>query len=349
MNTKITLLVPTFNRPNFLLRLLNFYRDYDFPFRIIVLDSSSEKITNDEFNTLLNSQYIDHQKFNPSIPFAEKIAKGVELVNTPYTVLCADDDVIFSDAIAECVNFLDNHNDYAIAYGHYIGHTVVRKKLRWGVQGKNASIQSDNAIKRIENIFTVNNPIVYAVTRTHIMKSMWEETARYTHGSFGLFEFLSASIGLLHGKAKELPVLYASREANYYTWHNHKQLLSMYSDDKIMLCVEGLVKSIVTLNLLSEQKAKAVVAEFMQQIVDNIKNRISKPITYRYRLIDRIFSTLGLKYLVIGILQAMGHPRYSMRKKIAKLPNFKHNFAQLKKHITQSYQEELVKSRQTYL
>lgn len=67
------------------------------------------------FNNSLN---ILHTKFEAEIELMPKLAGAVEKVNTPYVVICAEDDFILLDALAPCLEFLDSHRDYSVVRGY---------------------------------------------------------------------------------------------------------------------------------------------------------------------------------------------------------------------------------------
>ena len=115
----ITLLVPTMNRSDFLIRLLCYYRDLEFQGCIYVGDSSQEfhaTRTKRAINAFDRQLHIVYCKY-PDRNNAECIRDLLALVSTPYAVLLADDDFLVPDSMEQCVMFLESHPEYSAAHG----------------------------------------------------------------------------------------------------------------------------------------------------------------------------------------------------------------------------------------
>jgi glycosyltransferase domain-containing protein len=110
LKDRVTIYVPTYNRQAFLKRVLDFYVDSGF--QVLVSDDTKTPFAEaDDYPNLTYCQ--------SGLPFSQSLAEpGLEHISTPYMVMCADDILISQAAIAECVEFLDAHPDYAAAQGY---------------------------------------------------------------------------------------------------------------------------------------------------------------------------------------------------------------------------------------
>ena len=63
-----------------------------------------------------------YQKFESNIFVTSKIFEGASLIQTDYSVLCADDDFIIPSSLNKCINFLKNNKSYSSAHGLYFNH-----------------------------------------------------------------------------------------------------------------------------------------------------------------------------------------------------------------------------------
>lgn len=217
---KITIIVPTFNRPLFLLRLLKFYKSYGFSMKMLILDSSSDVLGQDELQDLLTNKKISYQKFNPDIYISQvhKITKGLKNILTPYSVVCADDDFIVPSAIEKCVVFLEKNPDYSVVQGLYCRHSLKRRKngkvkFDWVPAYYNAkSLTSDNPSERLKfHLSNYNTPTFYGVHRTNTLRFLHRESLKTAfHGRMS--EVLLTALTLIYGKMKILPIFYSSRE-----------------------------------------------------------------------------------------------------------------------------------------
>lgn len=261
---KYTVIITTYNRYEYLKRLLNFYNKYNDQFNILILDSSSDKIDN-ELSLLVKKKNIDHIKYPPSTFVFNKITDGSKYIKTPFVVICADDDFVIPSAINKCINFLDKNIDYSSAQGmtykHYIRQVDGEIKFIFKKSIANSlSIYNNDPVKRLSSYckdHTISNSF-YSVQRTKIFQKIWIESKNYSK-DWAMSEFFPCALSLLHGKMKVLPIFYASREAGQLKWYDNDKLIKMFSDDNCKLAVKGLVKQLYLLsNIPSDVSQKKI-------------------------------------------------------------------------------------------
>src|SRR5258706_8484819 len=90
-----TLLIPTFNRPDLLGRLLTYLSRQSARFRLFVLDSSSDADKAKNAETVSSVKLpIRHLQYDSGISPFDKFRIGTYTVETQFVSLCADDDVV---------------------------------------------------------------------------------------------------------------------------------------------------------------------------------------------------------------------------------------------------------------
>ncbi len=208
-----TIIIPTYNRPDRLTRILGYYSDVAKGMRIIVADSSSDanKAINKAsvaMSTDLRINYISDYPSNTS-PVA-KFADAAGRVETPYSVFCADDDFVTPAGISASIAFLEKNPDFSVAHGRFIRFCV--DGFKWNHRYYFRSDVDPDPLSRVKMGFI--SPMFltfYGVQRTIFMKMLYSETSRYGGGlAFSeLFIFIMKSI---YGKSKVLDVLYGARE-----------------------------------------------------------------------------------------------------------------------------------------
>lgn len=217
---KVTIIITRHYENFYLLRLLKYYRSYDFPVQILILDSSNIPINFNKQKDLLDNKKIAYKRFDHKINMVEKLAKGLSDVSTTYSVICADDDFITPKAIEECVRFLEQNPEYSVAQGLYCSHylSYSRKNQKeeiefvWVPSEIARSITYDKPSERLRyHLAHYTGATFFAVHRTHLMQLIWEETIKYT-SDIRFEEILSSALSLIYGKMIILPVFYASRE-----------------------------------------------------------------------------------------------------------------------------------------
>lgn len=103
--TKLTILIPTLNRPDFLYRTLKFYFDLKCDYKFIIGDASNGALAvkNQEICDRFGGLYVPL----PGVSIAETINLLNDLVSTPYVVLLPDDDLLMPNGIEKSIKLLD--------------------------------------------------------------------------------------------------------------------------------------------------------------------------------------------------------------------------------------------------
>ena len=205
----ITIVIPTYNRYSFLLRLLKYYDKYDHHFHYLILDSSSDELHSD-VKPYLEIKNVMYKKYDASIFFAHKIADGCQSITTPFAVLCADDDFLIPIGILASRNFLMENVDYTSAHGFYFIHSNAEdtKKKRFTnnlLYEDDRLVKQDSATERIDAYLSGSiSHVFYAVHRTELFQLIWTETKTYV-SDWGLSELFPSCMSFVYGKMKKLP------------------------------------------------------------------------------------------------------------------------------------------------
>lgn len=223
---KYTLIIPTYNRAAELKRVLAYLERRSVDFTVLVLDSSEQKTFEENERTIAKTDVpIRHTRYDSSIPPYQKFSEGLYLVDTPYCSFCADDDVVFTDAIKECVDFLEANPFFVAAHGYYVNFREQPKSfdLTYTIYD-GETISGDNALKRLMQQLRYYQAIFYAIYRTPVLQRAHEVGHRMR---FVLFqEVLASSIAIVHGGVARLKSFYLARSTApsvpYSNWHPHE-------------------------------------------------------------------------------------------------------------------------------
>jgi glycosyltransferase domain-containing protein len=291
----IDIVIPTFNRPDYLKRLLNYYKESGVNFRFIIADSSTpqnkkknKKIIKNFSN--LEIKYLDH--FPPTLQQHYKFIEMVKYVKAPFCVFCADDDFIVPEAIIECVRFLKNNPDYSTAHGTYIGFYEFKllgifKQLWWKYRYHNESIESTKPLKRVSDHLENYTLLTWSVRRTDVVKKIYQEFAKTTidpilFPEFG--EMLPDLLTVIYGKVKKLNTFYAARQyfgsvSNYYLTLAQARKVGIYQENyeefkKSLL--KSLVQDGVTKELAEKTIDKAIEQYIANESQEYIINKVNK-------------------------------------------------------------------------
>jgi glycosyltransferase domain-containing protein len=217
--TNCTIIIPTYNRPIYLRRILDYYDSFGEGFKIIVADSSSDenkKINKDIISSgsNLDIQYLD--SYPTEINPYHKIADMVNYAQEKYCVFCADDDFVTLNGIKKSVDFLEKNRDFTAAHGRYITFWLERGKngqyFRWQSTYSALSIAFEHPEQRLTYHLSNYSPTFYAVHRSTLLKTLYKETLTSTVNLVLFGELLPSMLTLVYGKMKCVDVLYAVRQ-----------------------------------------------------------------------------------------------------------------------------------------
>lgn len=213
----LTIVVPTRDRAEFLERMIGYYDTQRTPWKLVIADSSTTNSRIAEPAAWGPGRNLDLivRHYEPSVDFLEKLSDALAAVETPYTVLAADDDFLVTAGLERALRFLERHCDYAIASG--VGATFSTKT--GGVYGavesvgryEQRSIEHATASARLLDHLRNYSTTMYSVQRTEHMK----DHVRRSSGrglDYVFMELLPSCLSVVRGKAKKLPQLHMVRQ-----------------------------------------------------------------------------------------------------------------------------------------
>ena len=226
---RYTLIVPTYDRPEQLARLLRSLAYQRAPFPVVVLDSSRDEVQARNAAACAKSGLdVRVERFASDIPPWEKFRRGVRAIRAEYTSFCADDDLLVISAVGRLLEFLDRHRDYSAAHGWYFHFHLDGALGLTGIAYQGVPIDEDEPLPRLHCLFRRYEPLTYAIYRTEVMAEALERGSGL-HSMLGC-ELLGAAIAVLAGKVMRLPLLYLGRSlgpsGEYVDWHPAEFLLS---------------------------------------------------------------------------------------------------------------------------
>jgi glycosyltransferase domain-containing protein len=216
----ISLIIPTYNRPQFLRRSLRYYRQERFTHKLTVADSSSPAVAAanaEQVASVKDVLEIDHLVYPSTTPFNAKLIQALEAIDTKYIAFCGDDDFITPKGIEQAAAYLEAHDDYSIASGHVsviTAHADTNGDPRYGLRSSAYSqrtIDDDDAASRLRDHLANYSTTFYSLHRRFQlicnMRQTHEATRDYRFG-----ELLPSCLSLIQGKAICLDVLYMVRQ-----------------------------------------------------------------------------------------------------------------------------------------
>ena len=127
----LSIIIPTYNRPEQLLATLRFLQARAIRLPIFVADGSDENFApqNRECTKLGdNISYVHSPAGSGEGPwqnYRRRISEVLNAVATPYVVYCADDDLLIIENAVKAAKFLETHVDYIGCHGTYLHYRTV--------------------------------------------------------------------------------------------------------------------------------------------------------------------------------------------------------------------------------
>ena len=162
----------------------------------------------------------DYRHFDPQARAIDRWAAVTAVVDTPYIVLCPDDDITFPHAIDAALSALSAANDFVAAHGYVLRFGIHR--VRGGIfkAQKNffdvhdvfsftPTIGEDDPLRRHYHLMRRYQPFIWAVFRTAAFSTALQRAAQVEGALFQEIMFMNMAV--LQGKVMRLPLVYAMR------------------------------------------------------------------------------------------------------------------------------------------
>ena len=274
---KCTIVIPTYNRPNHLKRILSYYHQYGSGLPIIIADSSSEEIKKLNRGTVsaFHDTYFTYlDKYELSTNPFHKIFHASQQVSTEYCVMCADDDFITPSGIKESTAFLDLNPDFTTAYGKLETFLLEpgrgsEPQICFLPQRCQSNIHSESKDRLIYELAGYCGRSFYAVRRTDFMNMIFAETMKpmsdYSE------ELLVVMLSAIYGKMKCLDTLFSVREA----------------------CTPELLKAVRPSwhDWMKDKNYKARKQKFADSMAGHLSRQSGINLAESYKIVDKAIST----------------------------------------------------------
>lgn len=166
--SRLTLVVSTYKRQDFALRLMYYWADKG-P-EIIVIDGSPEPIARDVLAKYPESIRYVHKP----VGFYERLLITLDLIVTEFVALAGDDEFCIPSAAAKCIKELDHEPAMVACCGCAIGFSYKIGSVAGNPQYPalaNYSVDADNAEERlIQHMREYVPSLVYAVCRADVWR-----------------------------------------------------------------------------------------------------------------------------------------------------------------------------------
>jgi glycosyltransferase domain-containing protein len=270
----ISILIPTLNRSEFLIRALRYYHTIGFTGALCIGDSSNDEHTARIKNTI--EQYQDRLRivyqYFPSPPYTNDalcLKELIELAPSPYAAYSGDDDFLIPSTLEKCAQFLDTHPDYSAVNGVSVAVHIEDTNAYGNVVsadyiGKH-QLESDKATERWIGYMRQSISTQYYVHRIETWRKMYEYVPTVPLRYLGP-ELLPCSFSAILGKITEIDSLACVFQANdpankNFGWYTHSmyELLTHPNWTTAARAMrESIVQALVEQDALSSAEAQKI-------------------------------------------------------------------------------------------
>jgi glycosyltransferase domain-containing protein len=231
MLSKVTIIIPTYNNMHYYLdRILEYYRDSGI--KIMIADDSP-----DAYKNAGNYSNVHYVHFKKCRSYTEKLYLSLQKIETPYVIICDQDDFILPESVEKCIAFLEEHPDYMSAQGNVIYFNPKQpKKIVWSPALLNMvgfDLDAASPADRIRKYFSDYIGLYIAVHRKDSAMRAFTlvyDTPLEKH--FGLLEYFTDFIYAINGKHIVLPVFYDAKETLHIIGKHNSFNLKSFSESR---------------------------------------------------------------------------------------------------------------------
>jgi len=284
----ISLLMPTMNRSDFVIRSLHYYANLNFESPIFIGDSSNEQEfekTEAAIKKLGDRLEVTHLHL-PGLGVYAAVFKLIELVTTPFSAFLPDDDFLVPDSLYLLVRFLQENHDYSCAWGKSLQFVLNVKKVPYGqidvLTPCNlptcSSFNHESAEERLKVHVHNYTSVFIGACRTAMFKKALESAMELHNlvGSrkddswqlIGSFSEMIVSYSLvLQGKIKSIDCLYWIRQIHderYIFLTSFENVMNPYWSSVYEVFINSLAAELKTQDGIDEIAARNVIKKVFE-------------------------------------------------------------------------------------
>ncbi len=200
-----TIIIPTLERHNVLLRSIDYYQHFNC--NVFIADASARKI---------NCEFPDNviYKHLPGSSYGKRILETAKDVTTPYACLGPDDDYFLESGLKAGARFLDDHLDYVSVQGIYLGFKLIKNQVvfspRYSRDASHYAVEAEDSFSRIVRAFNPHMHQLYSIHRTDLLIKSLQLSANISNPQ--IVEYTQPLVPMCYGKHKVLPILWMARD-----------------------------------------------------------------------------------------------------------------------------------------
>ncbi len=307
--SKLTIVIPTYNRQNFLFRQCTYWSGTGVT--LILIDGSPTLLKINLQKKLKKFQNVTYLHSKTSL--GKRLLKASKLIVTPYTVLCSDDDFITKSGAVSAVKLLEKQPDLVACRGESIYASISKDKqsVRYILMQRkfmNFQATQDKIEDRLSYAFRdYNGASSHAIARTNIWKKSWVEGYSKNYSTSNASEYYQNIATYICGKVVCIPslqLIHTNENGAIDTPADNRSLLftewltsDKYKNERVNF-INDLSSLVPTIGSEKQKRPQEIIKETLQ-IYLKFRLKYSQAIRkeYEYKVNEKIIKFI--KYFVI--------------------------------------------------
>ena len=226
--SKLTILIPTYNRPLELERAIEYWRDL--PVTVHILDGSDKPcfpVGNliEDSSTIFYHHLPNESEYGFHDNYCERINLGLSLVDTEFSAVIGEDDFFALSGLTRALKTLKDHTQIDAVIGRVALFERNTHPVQWRKQSMNwipsKILESGELIERLKTRDPRKVFIWYGILRTDKQKAIWSTVSKFTFSSRFLNEYPINQLGLAFCRVRVIDSVLHVREtltSEYHYW-----------------------------------------------------------------------------------------------------------------------------------
>ncbi len=220
--SELTIIIPTYNRPLELERVIEYWRDI--PVTVLILDGSPKPCF--EIGTIVSSKakitYHSlptkaHEKFMEN--YSLRVNEGMSLIKSKYAALLADDDFFTLQGLCKSLEILSSNYKIDAVIGKCATYCFYGNRIEWKKKylnwTPNELLKDQSLAVRIKNDVR-KYFIYYGILRSEKLKEIHNRANQFVFSDFRINELLAHHLGLAYCRTEVI---------DDYLWVRQKALI----------------------------------------------------------------------------------------------------------------------------
>lgn len=301
--SRLTIVVPSYERPQYLARQIRYWNDRQVA--LLIVDGSARPL--ESAQTSGNSRLLYHHHV---ASFQHRMLRACELITTEFVALCGDDDLYLPSGLRACIQRLDQDSGMVGCVGRSLRFSRKRGDLFAQFINRDVADTSKkfaSGLERVTNTYQQNKIVnaMYGVYRT----SAWQDSVSCTYSLSPSTAYIYEFVLLLL-----LPFRGSVGITNHLTWMASAENASIMN-------ASGFNRAIGVLEWMNNSRYADEVFKVRTAVCDQMARTYNGARIDLEQVIENVFAELCSRYMTKASRGYRQSSRQILRRLLPIVPN----------------------------